>query len=340
MSKNTAEGDDKVGEKVEHKKDIKPPFLPDLNEKETKADIQKRLQGYANIIRSLKGEKKERLTGNPITLQMALEITLRGRERFMTEPPIVSTSGGICVVGDLHSNLMELLTLLDKLGIPPFQRLLFLGDYVDRGDFGVEVVCLLTIYKILYPKHIYLLRGNHETRAMNIFYGFLNECKRKYGRRRGRLMYTYFGHMFNVLPIAAVIGGRIFCAHGGISRALRNVTQLKKIARPYDVADFGILCDLVWSDPVGSSIDFALSPRKIGTVFGTNGLKEFFENTGMDLLIRAHQSVPEGTELTLGGSLTVFSVPNYMDDNNKGGVAYVDNDLNVRCYRFKSTKDQ
>ena len=47
---------------------------------------------------------------------------------------------------------------------------LFNGDYVDRGPQGVEVALVIFAYKLLLPKFIFVNRGNHEDRDVNIVY--------------------------------------------------------------------------------------------------------------------------------------------------------------------------
>ncbi len=72
----------------------------------------------------------------------------------------------------------------------------------------------------------------------------------KIGKRRYNVkLWKAFTDCFNYLPVAALIDEKIFCMHGGLSPELNNVEQIKKIVRPTDIPDTGLLCDLLWSDP-------------------------------------------------------------------------------------------
>lgn len=57
---------------------------------------------------------------------------------------------------------------------------LFLGDFIDRGTFSVEVVTLLLAMKLRHPQSVHLLRGNHESRCMTAAFNFRQECTRPF----------------------------------------------------------------------------------------------------------------------------------------------------------------
>jgi serine/threonine-protein phosphatase 2B catalytic subunit len=78
-------------------------------------------------------------------------------------------------VGDLHGQYFDLLNMLQKAGEPGTINYLFLGDYVDRGVLGIEVVLLLLTLKLSEPKSVVLLRGNHESRNMTESFTFREE---------------------------------------------------------------------------------------------------------------------------------------------------------------------
>lgn len=97
-------------------------------------------------------------------------------------------------------------------------------------------MCLLFALKVKYPDHIYLLRGNHETDAMNQLYGFYEECVRRYDM----VLYDHFNECFKYLPLCALIGGRILCMHGGLSPHLTSLNDIATIQRPIEVPDEGL----------------------------------------------------------------------------------------------------
>ena len=106
--------------------------------------------------------------------------------------------------------------MLDKAGPPPDINYLFLGDYVDRGIYGVEVLLLLLSIKINYPKNVILLRGNHESRNMTENFTFREEAISRYDIE----MYNIFMEVFDSMPIACIVDGKYFGMHGGISPEL------------------------------------------------------------------------------------------------------------------------
>ncbi|XP_072286726.1 serine/threonine-protein phosphatase 5 [Pyxicephalus adspersus] len=89
-------------------------------------------------------------------------------------------------------------------GFPEFLQI-FNGDFVDRGSFSVEVIVTLCGFKLLYPAHFHLLRGNHETDTMNQMYGFEGEVKAKYSTQ----MFQLFSEVFQWLPLAMCVNQRV-----------------------------------------------------------------------------------------------------------------------------------
>ena len=117
--------------------------------------------------------------------------------------------------------------MLEKAGDPADINYLFLGDYVDRGIFGIEVVLLLCCIKMNYPKSITLLRGNHESRNMTENFTFREEVVTRFDEDT----YTLFMDLFDSMPISGIVDGKYFAMHGGISPELSKLDQVDKINR-------------------------------------------------------------------------------------------------------------
>ena len=263
--------------------------------------------------------------------QVALEdneirmLCVRAREVFMSQPILLELEAPIKICGDIHGQYHDLLRLFEYGGFPPEANYLFLGDYVDRGKQSLETICLLLAFKIKYPENFFILRGNHECASINRIYGFYDECKRRYNIK----MWKTFTDCFNCLPVAAIVDEKIFCCHGGLSPELQQIDQIKKIIRPTDVPDTGLLCDLLWSDPDKDMVGWGENDRGVSFTFGEDIVAQFLRKMDLDLVCRAHQVVEDGYEFFASRQLvTLFSAPNYCGEfDNAGGMMAVDETL-------------
>lgn len=130
------------------------------------------------------------------------------------------------IMGDLHGDVRSLLRTLDELNdrkiLDGFKfresmyRFLFLGDFTDRGAYGVEVLYTLFRLKTANPDRVYFARGNHEDFNIASRYGFLAELRAKYGQQAN---ITKVMRSYDLLPVVIYVGnGADFLQmnHGGM----------------------------------------------------------------------------------------------------------------------------
>lgn len=254
-----------------------------------------------------------------------VQICSQVREIFLSQPSLLELSPPVKIVGDVHGQYADLLRLFTKCGFPPAANYLFLGDYVDRGKQSLETILLLLCYKIKYPENFFLLRGNHECANVTRVYGFYDECKRRCNIKTWKI----FIDTFNTLPLAAIVAGKIFCVHGGLSPVLNSMDEIRHVSRPTDVPDFGLINDLLWSDPTDSPHEWEDNERGVSYCYNKVAINKFLNKFGFDLVCRAHMVVEDGYEFFNDRSLvTVFSAPNYCGEfDNWGAVMSVSEGL-------------
>ena len=126
----------------------------------------------------------------------------------MQEPltPLQETAGRLLAVGDIHGCADELQALLDAIAPTHDDKIVFLGDYVDRGPSPRGVIEQLIALRDSARCRTVFLRGNHE----DMFLAFLGE--------RGRHGEAF---LFN--------GGRVTLASYGLAPLMRGEEARAKL---------------------------------------------------------------------------------------------------------------
>ncbi|MDP2438112.1 MAG: PP5 family serine/threonine-protein phosphatase [archaeon] len=224
----------------------------------------------------------------------------------------VAAQGTIKVFGDVHGQYYDVLNIFKVAGKPSGENpMLFNGDFVDRGAFSCEIILVFLAYKLVLPEAFFLNRGNHEALSMNRMYGFEREVKHKYGERA----FEMFLEVFRMLPLAHVLNDRVLVVHGGLF-AQDGVTlkDIENIDRNREPPDSGIMCDLLWSDPMDEN-GRQPSKRGVGVQFGPDVTKRFLDENKLDILVRSHEVRESGYTVEHDGRcITIFSAPNYCDN--------------------------
>jgi len=246
----------------------------------------------------------------------------------------IPADGKLTVCGDVHGQFYDVVNLFTINGLPSETNpYLFNGDFVDRGSFSVEVILTFIGYRLLYPNHFFMTRGNHESVLMNLHYGFAGEVNAKYESQ----IADFFTDVFNWLPLGHLINKKILVVHGGLpSTDGVTLDDIRAIDRNRQPPEEGIMADLLWSDP---------SPRpgrRYGRwwMWGPDVTEAFFLDNGLELLIRSHEYHDEGYDIAHDGKvITIFSAPLYMGYySNKGAFITLRSDLKPQFTTFDGAR--
>jgi predicted phosphodiesterase len=196
-------------------------------------------------------------------------IDLGGRERVL-------------IVGDLHGDL-ESYRKVEDFFDPSRDLLMFLGDYADRGSFGVEVIEGVDRLAKRHSSSVVALKGNHEDYRDGApsFYpcDLIGEAELKRGGWR-----TYYDSFLRTflenLHLAAKIGS-ILLVHGGVSSKLNSLNDLDHPTREVEEA-------VLWSDPCDTPGE-APNPRGSGVLFGEDVTEMVCRLLGIGYIIRSHE---------------------------------------------------
>lgn len=264
---------------------------------------------------------------------------------FKSESNLLKIDAPAIICGDIHGQFYDLLKIFEIGGSVEDTRYLFLGDYVDRGSFSIEVVLYLWALKLMYPDRMFLLRGNHECRHLTEHFSFKKECQVKYSEA----VYNACMESFDCLPLAAVLNKQLFCVHGGISPDIKTLEDVEKIDRFMEPPVSGPMCDLLWSDPEPdfdtkkSTKDFkANTVRGCSYSYSYKACSDFIARNNLICIVRAHEVKEAGHFMAKKHEvtnfpvlITIFSAPNYCDayQNHGAIIKYEKDNLNIRQFR-------
>lgn len=241
----------------------------------------------------------------------------------------------IFIFGDIHGKLSSLKLILKEIQKRKPEYIISLGDIVDRGDYQLQTLIIMCALKILNPKNFFILRGNHETFEMNRSYGFYDKFIEKFGNNH---KFDVILDFYNSLPYSIIINESILCVHGGIpedNNILKKLKDLKLDKMNDDLSEEidKALFQIMWNDPKEEVSYFKPSYRGPGILFfGKDALDEFLQENNLDVIIRAHESFPEGYRWFFGKKLlTIFSAENYRPNlANPAVYALIENQDQIR----------
>jgi hypothetical protein len=254
-----------------------------------------------------------------------------GQEPFLDEhvyvlPPRAGQRYELIVLGDLHGCYSCLKAAImqshffDKVAAyrrdplhNPDPKLILLGDYIDRGNYGLNGV-LRTVMQffISAPEHVYMLRGNHEYYIEyngRVFGGVQpSETIDKLTPHVEAEVFKRYRTFFEAMPNMLFYDRSLF-VHGGIPRDSTLRERYRDLA---SLNDKDIRFQMMWSDPIHAEVVSGYSQdEEARFVFGRSQAAAFLNRLGCHTLIRGHERIEQGFERVYDDDqivlLTLFS---------------------------------
>ena len=209
---------------------------------------------------------------------MGLEVLLEKVGKVLEKEPRLihlPPRGKVVFVGDTHGDIDASQQVLRHYLKKPY-RIVFLGDYVDRGDDSEENINYLLRMKLEHPGEIFLLAGNHEgylvkeLRPANFWESLSIQERKQYGR------------VFSKLPLCATSPNGLVALHGALPEleSLEEIDQIEWGDSNWD--------RILWGDFVGAEAESAgnlWGRPQFGAAYFDRLMKRYQKK----MLVRSHQ---------------------------------------------------
>jgi serine/threonine-protein phosphatase PP1 catalytic subunit len=205
----------------------------------------------------------------------------------------------LVIISDLHGDSKSLFRILSEINYKQFlseelNKLVFLGDYIDRGKNSLSIIYSICYLKSTYPNSVVLMRGNHEAPAEFPFspHNFPYEIQDRFGNR-WREIYKDTLSMFRLLTLATVIKQKLLLVHGGLpteEAAAANFRESISFAQESQVIN-SVLEEILWNDPLQTDENRSRekSKRGLGRYFGSNVTRNWLQATDTTAVVRGHE---------------------------------------------------
>lgn len=205
----------------------------------------------------------------------------------------------VIIFGDLHGSFhtfyrhikrLESFGILNNFKLKENYNIIFLGDIIDRGSYGVELIYYINKLIINNKNNVILNRGNHEDVEVYSEYGFIDECSYKLSSQieeYKKLFYIYV----SLLTSAITINKKIWLSHGGtpVSNECVKIDMTKRYFKldNQDMHNFNY--QIKWNDYNPGIETYNSSRGDELYQIGLNDLNNFLECNKLEWVIRAHQ---------------------------------------------------
>jgi diadenosine tetraphosphatase ApaH/serine/threonine PP2A family protein phosphatase len=232
----------------------------------------------------------------------------------------------LVIIGDLHGDSGSLFQILSDIDYEhflsnPLNKLVFLGDYIDRGSDSISVVYSICYLKSEYPDSVILMRGNHEAPAEFPFspHDFPYDLKEQYGKD-WRKIYKEILSLFKKLTLASVINHRLLLVHGGVPTQEGSASNFRQLIASGHInqASNSVVEEILWNDPrqIFEGKGYQRSSRGYGRYFGPKVTRSWLQATGTKAIIRGHEPC-QGFKLDHDDTvMTLFSCSDIYDNSS------------------------
>ncbi len=243
----------------------------------------------------------------------------------------------LIVIGDIHGDYDVLSTILSKIDYERYlsddhNKLIFLGDYIDRGQRSPQVLYTVCFLKARFPQSVILIRGNHEAPDEFPFpsHDFPFRIMDLFGQDRSMaLYYQKILPFFHALYLSVVIEDCFVIVHGGVPTQLPNdgqeaIETLSRAQANYMTCE--TMEEILWNDPRDSIMNkenFERSRRGIGKHFGRSVSQTWLRRLDAKVILRGHEPC-EGYKIDHQG--LVFTIFTCKESYPNSKAAYLDID--------------